>query len=114
MDSWQIKSYGDSQQYTLLNKDGSAGNTTYSVGDVKSVRWPGAHTLFQNGRWLSIYIGNAIKSTSISYQPISPQEVKDDPEEQDEHPEPNPKDALEKLESDTDVVKNPDEGAQGT
>jgi radial spoke head protein 4A len=108
MDSWLIKMFGDQQAYVLTTKDG--GNAVYSVGSVKSLRWPGAYTVFQSGRWLSIYIGNGVKASSISFQPIAPQEIKEDPDDIDEFPEPNPKDALEKLESDTDAVK-PDEPA---
>jgi len=106
--SWLFKTAGDTQQYTLNSKEG--GTTVYSANVVKSIRWPGATTVFQNGKWLSIYIGNGVKATGICFMPIAPQEIKDDPEDQEEHPEPNPKDALEKLESDTDAEKKPEEG----
>jgi len=54
-------------------------------------------------------VGNCVKSSSISFEPICPMEIKDDPDDVDEHPEPNPKDAMEKLESDTDAEKKEEE-----
>ena len=105
--SWQIKNIGDPQSYTLTTKEG--GTTVYSTNVLKSIRWPGAVTVCSGGRFLSIYMGNGVKMTGASYEPLAPVDIKDEPDDMAEHPEPNPKNPPKpKLETDTDA-KNPDE-----
>ena len=103
--SWIIKNIGDPQAYTLTTKEG--GNVVYSANVLKSIRWPGSVTVCSGGRYFSIYIGTAIKSTGTPYQPTAPLDIKEEPEDQEEHPEPNPKNAPQKIETDTEA-KNPE------
>ena len=60
---------------------------------VRSLWWPGAYTFFSEGRWTSIYIGDGLKYEDVSYYPVFPPEIRSDPKEKGEYPEPNPKEA---------------------
>jgi radial spoke head protein 4A len=104
--SWLVKNIGDPQPYTLTTKEG--GTAVYCTNVVRSLRWPGAITVCQNGRWFSMYIGNGVKATGVPFQPTAPMDVKEDPDDAEEHPEPNPKEAPpQKVETDTDANKPP-------
>ena len=110
---WLARLSGDAQQYA--QPPPKEGTTSYATNVLYSLRWPGAYVLhqvgtMQNGRWANIYIGNGIKVGGDSFYPIQPGLVGDDPEDGNEMPEPNPKDAPQELESDSDAGK---EGAEG-
>ena len=62
----------------------------YAVIVVKSLQWPGKYQFYTDGRYLSIYVGNGHKYENVSYHPLHPPTVNDDPEEIPEQPEPNP------------------------
>ena len=62
---------------------------------VRSLQWPGAYTLYHQGRTLSVYVGNGLKyegstTASAGYFPIFPPKVMSDPPEFKEMPEPTP------------------------
>ena len=93
--SWVIRLLGDSTDYFNPQKPSKKINNGVVV--VKSLQWPGAHTLHNNGRTLSIYIGNGLKyegTTSTAnpggYFPVFPPKVLGDPVERVEQPEPTP------------------------
>jgi len=64
--------------------------TSYSTIVLKSLRWPGAATVYQNGKWQSIYIGYGQPRAGDSFNPIGPPTILAEPEDLDEMPEPNP------------------------
>ena len=46
----------------------------------------------KGGKYCSIYVGHGLKKGDPSYNPIEPPMVCEDPEEEEEKHEPNPKD----------------------
>ena len=71
--AWISKVVGDSQPYNQLPpKDGT---TTYAVNVLKSLRWPGALTVSQNGNFASIYVGYGLKRGDVCFNPTEPPEV---------------------------------------
>lgn len=106
--SWQSKVVGDPQPYNQLPpKEGTA---TYAVNVIKSLRWPGAVTVSQNGKFASIYVGYGLKRGDVCFNPTEPPEVQRDPVDQSEQPEPTPLTAPEEPpEEDTDKAKKGEE-----
>jgi radial spoke head protein 4A len=102
--AWLSKLVGDSQPYNQLPP--KEGTTTYAVNMIKSLRWPGAVTCAQNGKFASIYVGYGLKRGDVCFNPTEPPEVQKDPSDQTEQPEPTPLQAPEEPpEPDTDAVK---------
>ena len=83
--SWLSKIVGDAQPYNQLPP--KEGTTTYAVNVLKSLRWPGALTVSQNGKFASIYVGNGLKRGDVCFNPTEPPEVQRDPIDQTENPE---------------------------
>ena len=110
--AWTTKVVGDTQPYNQM--PGKEGTTTYSVNVIKSLRWPGAVTVAQNGRFASIYVGYGLKKGDNCFNPIEPPEIQRDPVDQSEMPEPTPLIAPEQLpEPDTEADKKKgEEGAE--
>lgn len=106
--AWQIRTYGDDQQYAKPPPKSDT-NTTYATIAVRSFKWPGSATVYQNGKWESIYIGDGIALGGDSFMPIAPAEIMQDPEDGIEQDEPNPKTAVEPIEPDTDEEKKEEE-----
>lgn len=90
--SWVIRLLGDCTDY--LNPFKPTKKMNNGIVVVKSLQWPGAYTLFQNGRTLSIYVGNGHKyeggSSQGGYFPVFPPKIMSDPHEFKEQPEPTP------------------------
>ena len=82
--SWLSKLVGDPQPYT----QGDA-TVTYAVNVIKSLRWPGAVTVQQKGKYASIYVGYGLKRGDVCFNPTEPPEVQKDPLDQTEMPEVN-------------------------
>lgn len=76
--AWLSKVAGDTQAY---NKPGGEGTVNYAVNVIKSLRWPGAYTVAKSGKFVNIYVGDAIKRGDTSFNPIEPPEVLSDPTE---------------------------------
>ncbi len=90
---WSIRSMGDTTEYFNPIKPTKKINNGVIV--IRSLQWPGAYTLYHQGRTLSIYVGNGLKyegsaTTSVGYFPIFPPKVMNDPPEFKEQPEPTP------------------------
>ena len=90
---WSIRSMGDTTEYFNPIKPTKKINNGVIV--VRSLQWPGAYTLYHQGRTLSIYVGNGLKyegstTASAGYFPIFPPKVMSDPPEFKEIPEPTP------------------------
>jgi radial spoke head protein 4/6 len=110
--AWISKVCGDTQPYNQMPP--KEGTTAYSVNVIKSLRWPGAVTVAQNGRFASIYVGYAVKKGDNCFNPIEPPEIMKDPVDQVEMPEPTPLVAPEQLpEPDTEADKKKAEGEGG-
>lgn len=60
---------------------------TYAVNVIKSLRWPGALTVQQSGKYASIYVGYGLKRGDVCFNPTEPPEVQRDPVDQTEQPE---------------------------
>mmetsp|Transcript_7261 Transcript_7261/g.5536 ORF Transcript_7261/g.5536 Transcript_7261/m.5536 type:complete len:91 (-) Transcript_7261:33-305(-) len=66
------------------------GTVNFAVVVVKSMWWPGAFTFFSQGRWQSIYVGDGLKHEDVTYYPVFPPKIKEDPKERPCQPEPTP------------------------
>jgi hypothetical protein len=66
------------------------GTSIYAVNVIKSLRWPGALTAAQNGKFVSVYVGYGLKRGDVCFNPIEPPEIMKDPIDQSEQPEPTP------------------------
>ena len=107
--SWVSKVVGDTQPYNQLPP--KEGTTAYSVNVLKSLRWPGAVTVAQQGKFANIYVGYGLKKGDTCFNPIEPPEIMKDPVDQGEQPEPTPLNAPEQLpEPDTEAEKKKAEG----
>ena len=107
--SWVSKVSGDTQPYNQLPP--KEGTTAYSVNVIKSLRWPGAVTVAQQGKFANIYVGYGLKKGDTCFNPIEPPEIMRDPVDQGEQPEPTPLNAPEQLpEPDTEAEKKKAEG----
>lgn len=74
---------------------------------MKNLRWPGSFTISGNGRYANLYIGYGYKGeTQPLFFPQEPKDVVEDPDEQEEKPEPNPKNPINEVEPDSDAEKN--------
>jgi len=89
---WVVKLLGDSTDYFNPVKPSQKINNGVVV--VRSLQWPGAYTLFYQGRTMSIYIGNGHKyeggAAQGGYFPVFPPKIMEDPKEFKEQPEPTP------------------------
>lgn len=52
--------------------------------------WPGAYCVSSSSGWTNIYIGYALKINQTPFQPLGPDDIKDEGEDFNEHSEPNP------------------------
>jgi hypothetical protein len=86
--SWLSKLVGDQQPYNNLPP--KEGTSIYAVNVIKSLRWPGALTAAQNGKFVSIYVGYGLKRGDVCFNPTEPPEIMKDPVDQTEQPEPTP------------------------
>lgn len=87
---------------------GPNGNITYSSLLIANITWPGSYTVYRQGEFSFIYIGNCIRSNGLNYFPLSPGLILEDPYEKKEFNEPNPDKEPEIIESDTDKEDNMD------
>lgn len=89
--AWNIRLYGDQTRTPALNGK----SNHHGVVVVKSTVWPGSITCWKGDRYIQIYVGEGLKNESISYYPVLPPQLPEDPEDFEEVAEPNPKDAPE-------------------
>ncbi|CDW87426.1 UNKNOWN [Stylonychia lemnae] len=109
--AWLSKVVGDIQPYNQLPP--KEGQVSYSVNVLRSLRWPGAITVAQNGKFANIYVGHGLKRGDVSFNPTEPPDVQKDPVDQLEQPEPTPLIAPElEPEPDTDKAKKEEGGEE--
>lgn len=85
-------------QYTTTQ----GGNITYSSLVIKNNFWPGSTTVYRQGEFTTIYLGNGNRQYGSIYYPYKPGEIENDPEGLSEYREPNPDKEPEIIESDSD------------
>jgi hypothetical protein len=84
--AWTLRVCGDATEY--LNEANK--KVCFGVIVVRSLQWPGAYTIYTQGRAMHIYIGNGLKFDSAPYKYASPPTMCSDPSEYSSCPEPNP------------------------
>lgn len=95
---WNVKEIGDKMIYT----DPNSVALCYSTVILSNYNWPGAKTIYRNGEFTSIYIGDGVRLNSYKYYPLTPLIVESDPVGFTEFKEPNPDKEPEIIESDSD------------
>ena len=95
---WNVKEIGDKIIYT----DPNSVTFCYSTVILSNYNWPVAKTIYRNGEFTSIYIGDGIRLNSYKYNPLTPLTVESDPIGYSEFKEPNPDKEPEIIESDSD------------
>lgn len=110
--NWLVRTYGDQQVFNMTDKD--EGKTAiYGCVVLKSLTWPGSLTVAQGNTWAHLYVGYGFKSGSLPLNPMAPNDVMGDLDEQDEQYEPNPKNPPpEPLEPDSDEERKKREAAE--
>jgi radial spoke head protein 4A len=105
--NWLVRTYGDTQPFTSESEKVNV----YSSTLIRTLLWPGSMTLAMPMRsaWSFLYVGTGMKSVQM-FIPKQPENIKDDPEDLEEFPEPNPNQApSEKMESDSDAPADEEE-----
>ena len=75
---WTVRMVGDATEY--LTPQGQS--ICHGVAVIRSLVWPGAFTLYQNGKQTSIYVGDGSKfSDKLKPFPLSPPVLNMDPTE---------------------------------
>ena len=101
MKFWKIRTYGDQMVYNKASGDA----TVHAVIHIRNERWPGTNTVWKEGEFCNIYIGFGVKAVDECYYPTQLGKVEKDPEDVNEHPEPNPEKEPVIPEPDTDEEK---------
>lgn len=99
--AWSFKVFGDKGIYKFNDADKS-----HQVTAARSMIWPGAATVAQGTRFANIYIGYATKCGTLlpanpttglpllegtaPFNPLIPDDIMDEPQDLEEHDEPNP------------------------
>jgi hypothetical protein len=98
--AWSFKAFGDKGMYKFADED-----KCHKVVAARSLIWPGAVAAAQGKKFANIYIGYALKCGSLvpSYPesgyplvntspffPLVPDKIMDEPQDLEEHDEPNP------------------------
>lgn len=99
--AWSFKTFGDKGMYKFGDADRS-----HQVTAVRSNIWPGAATVSQGTKYVNIYIGYAMKCGTLlpadpttglpllentaPFSPLIPDDIMDEPQDLEEHDEPNP------------------------
>lgn len=83
---WKINTYGDSNNYKPLAKEGTV---NYGFIAIKSNIWKGWTLVYHNKKYTSLYVGAGFKSSNLGYFPSSPEEILTERKDVREQPEPN-------------------------
>ena len=83
---WVVRLMGDSTEY----KTETGKTVSNGVVVVRSLQWPGSYNFYYQGRYMHIYVGNGHKYEEVSYFPVHPPMVREDPDEYELQPEPTP------------------------
>ena len=77
--AWILRCYGDQMKYAMANP--LHGAKQYGVVVVKSTVWPGQMSYFWQGQWGELYMGDGQKHEDVTYYPVQPPTIMNDPEE---------------------------------
>ena len=89
---WVIRFEGDQTEYANGQNPGSAQTLCNGAVVVRSLVWPGAYTIYQNGNQVSVYCGNGLKfDQKTNPFPLNPPQLAVEAEEYEVCSEPNPK-----------------------
>ena len=102
---WKIKTVGDSMSYVIPEKE----PITHAVIHIFNERWPGTHCVWKEGVFCNIYIGFGYKDVDECYNPTQLTKIDNDPEDLNEHNEPNPEKEPVIPEHDSDEEKKKEE-----
>lgn len=86
MQPWTVRLQGDETEYKTENGK----KISNGVVVVRSLQWPGAFNFYKQGKHLHVYVGNGHKYEEVSFFPVHPPSVLDDPSEYKLCPEPTP------------------------
>ena len=98
---WKIKVIGDQMIYAIPEKE----PVVHAVVHITNERWPGTHCVWKEGNFCNIYVGFGVKSTDECFCPTQLEKIDKDPEDVNEHSEPNPEKEPVIPESDSDEEK---------
>ena len=98
---WKLKICGDQMTYVAPEKD----PITHAVIHIENERWPGTHCVWKEGQFCNIYVGFGIKNVDECYYPTQIEKIDKDPEDVNEHSEPNPEKEPVIPEEDSDEEK---------
>lgn len=87
--AWANRLVGDTQLYELPPP--KKGHMTNAVNVIRSLWWPGAFTVQQNGGWIHFYVGDGLKAPVKTYYPTQPPLILAEPNDPAEMAEPTPK-----------------------
>jgi radial spoke head protein 4A len=87
--AWANRLVGDTQLFELPPPKKSV--TTNAVNVIRSLWWPGAFTVQQNGVWINFYVGDGLKAPTQTYYPTQPPVIVMEPADPAEMSEPTPK-----------------------
>ena len=88
---WVIRFEGDQTEYANDKKPASASTLCNGAIVVRSLTWPGAFTIYQNGTQVSVYCGNGLKyDQKTNPFPLNPPSLAVEAEEYEDFAEPNP------------------------
>lgn len=85
--AWIVRTFGDSCTYKAANPQHPNQDLNYGVVAVKSTVWPGALSFFWCGKWGDLYVGDGHKHEDITYFPVQPPMIMEDPDEREVMPE---------------------------
>ena len=98
---WKLKICGDQIVYNRAEKD----PVIHAVIHIENERWPGTHCVWKEGQFCNIYVGFGIKNVDECYYPTQIEKIDKDPEDVNEHSEPNPEKEPVIPEEDSDEEK---------
>jgi hypothetical protein len=75
--AWVVKHCGEQDVFGTPKNPNDKAN--FGTVVVKSLQWPGAHTFFTGGKWMSIYVGDGLKHEQKSFYPVFPPKIREDP-----------------------------------
>ena len=106
---WKVKVVGDQMVHNRANGD----PITHAVVLVRNTRWPGTLCVWKEEKFANIYVGFGIKAIGSPFTPTQYGTVDKDPNDTDEHPEPNPDKEPPPPEEEKKEGEEGEEGAEG-
>ena len=101
---WKIKVVGDGMNYISGEE-----TVVHAVIHIFNERWPGTHCVWKEGTFCNIYVGFGYKDIGECFNPTQLSKIDRDPEDLNEHKEPNPEKEPVVVEHDSDEEKKKEE-----